>query len=130
MNKFLMIGLISVITGCSVIGAKYDANEYSTFTRIAAEAMEAKQVCGNQEQVRYYASRLRDDSAFAIIYTKYESYNEETFQMATEIKKMVDELNVSVDKGNMSQTFCSIKLDIIQQSAETAMRSSASKRNQ
>lgn len=131
MKIFSSIALsLALLSGCTVLGARYDSNEYLAFANIAFVAQSAKANCGAEPpELQKFAEQIKDYSSFAVVFTKHEPYNQETYAMAQEIESLSVEFK-RASKDKMTEGYCKIKLDTIQHVAEVAMEASASKRRQ
>jgi hypothetical protein len=121
----LAVGL--VVSGCSVMGGTYDANEYMMFVNIAQTASIAKQSCSVIEHARINADDLNTMASFAVLYTEGQPHNNEMQQISVELAKLTSEFKVSA-KDKMSEGYCKLKLDTINNVAKTAMQAEVSKR--
>jgi hypothetical protein len=130
MKNIVTLGIIFGLSGCSVLGAKYDTNEYAAFTNIAYSAALSNRSCNDPSTQSSQIERLKGSSFFAVLYTEYQPNNEETYKIAQDIDLMVDQLSTLSKTGKMSETYCQLKTTDIQQAAETAMKTTAYKRSQ
>lgn len=129
MKTVFSVSFVLFLVGCSVVGAVYDTNEYAAFTNIATVANLGKSSCGNKDSTKIVADQVKNVTTFAIMFTKHEPYNVESYKISQEIDKLANEFK-NAAQDEMTAGYCSIKLDSIQHAAEVAMQASASKRRQ
>ena len=107
--KKLILGLVALLSGCSVLlVAHYDNNEYGLVNKVRTDA-QLKNCTKEGVQVIYQdALELKN-------YSQYLPYNDVTVKMNNNLFILVDELH---QKEVINQTYCELKLNTISKSAE------------
>lgn len=124
----LTIALIT-ISGCSVFGAKFDNNEYASFTRLFVQADNAIQYCDDPDALRVKIDIIAQETEFLYLYTKHLPKNNETHTIAKILRGNVNELKQAYANGARSETYCRIKLTILTQHVERALAAVGAKVN-
>lgn len=130
LKKWKLIGsycILFTISGCSMFGGVYDTNEYASFTNLAFLADQTRQSCGQKEKVEYLVLQMKHASQYAVLFTKHQPNNNELHKISKELNSLTEELYQASLKS-MSETYCNVKTQTIQEMAEVAMKASSSKR--
>ena len=117
---FLTIALIT-ISGCSVFGARFDNNEYASFTRLYVQADNAIQYCADPDALRVKIDIISQEAEFLYLYTKHLPKNNETHAIAKILRGNIKELKQAYTNGVKSEGYCRIKLTILTQHVERAL---------
>jgi hypothetical protein len=130
MRKILAVScLVILMSGCALwdayFMAPYDANEYMQITEIRATAGQYRRQCDNfnQSAVNAQAMANRTD-----LFEKYEELiptNDNGFKAARALNEIAQGLNAAYAKGIVSATFCRLKYNNIEHSAELIQRVTA-----
>lgn len=127
MKILIVVTMTVALSGCGIFGARYDTNEYSTFVQLHTLAKDAQKSCGNPDELRPKISALVTRADFLHTYTRYLPDNEETFEIATILQANIHELEKAFTDGTKSETYCRVKLDILNVSLERALQAVAVK---
>jgi hypothetical protein len=129
MKKLLTIVAILSLNGCAVwdayMMAPYDANEYMLITQIRVDAGQYKKQCDNPILAPVNAQAI---SGKTDLYEKYEEQiprNANGYRAAQALNEITQGLNNQYAKGNVSATFCRLKYNSIEHSAELIQRVTA-----
>jgi hypothetical protein len=130
MKKILMSLVVTFgVSGCAVwdayMMAPYDANEYMLITEIRASAGQYRRQCDNPMLAPVNAQAI---SAKTDLYEKYEEQiprNANGYRAAQALNEIAQGLNNQYAKGNVSATFCRLKYNSIEHSAELIQRVTA-----
>ena len=86
MNKIAVVCASALLVGCSMLGAKFDNNEYAAFARIEAVARTAYPECHRPKIVRDLLVDLRTESEYLYTYSRYLPRNEDTTEISDTIR--------------------------------------------
>jgi hypothetical protein len=129
MKRIFLAAFALSLTSCALwdayFMAPYDANEYMQITEIRATAGQYRRQCDNfnQSAVNAQAMANRTD-----LFEKYEELiprNENGFKAARALNEIAQGLNTAYAKGIVSATFCRLKYNNIEHSAELIQRVTA-----
>lgn len=122
---FLTIGL----NGCALLDAyfmaPYDANEYLIITQIRVDAVQYSRQCNNSVLAPANAQAM---SAKTNLYEKYSQQiprNNNGYKAAQALNEIAQGLDTQYNKGTVSPTFCRLKYNSIEHSAELIQRITA-----
>jgi hypothetical protein len=122
---FLTIGL----NGCALLDAyfmaPYDANEYLIITQIRVDAAQYSRQCNNSTLAPINAQAM---SAKTNLYEKYSQQiprNNNGYKAAQALNEIAQGLDAQYNKGTVSPTFCKLKYNSIEHSAELIQRVTA-----
>jgi hypothetical protein len=125
---FVAIFAIS-LTSCALwdayMMAPYDANEYLQITEIRATAGQYRRQCDNPILVSANAQAMANRTD---LFEKYEELipkNDNGFRAAQALNEIAQGLNTAYTKGPVSPTFCKLKYNNIEHSAELIQRVTA-----
>ena len=125
--KKVLIGFMSIMMfGCSVVGGRYDSNEYTAFAVVNMIATDVKKSCGNTNNTQSNSERLLTAAKYANVFTKYQPYNQEMHKISTELLSLVTEFDKNT-KHEMTKTYCEIKIDSIIAVSEIALQTAVVK---
>jgi len=129
MKKLLAIVAILSLNGCALwdayMMAPYDANEYMLITEIRATAGQYRKQCDNPLLAPVNAQTI---AAKTDLYEKYEEQiprNANGYRAAQALNEIAQGLNNQYSKGTVSATFCRLKYNSIEHSAELIQRVTA-----
>ena len=127
-KAFLVVSVLG-LSGCALIDsyfmAPYDANEYMIITEIRTTAIQYRRQCDNPQLAPVNAQAMANRTE---LYEKYEEQiprNENGFKAARALNEISQGLNAQYLKGSVSPTFCRLKYNNIEQSAEMIQRITA-----
>lgn len=122
MKKSLAILLTAtLLSGCTLVDAflmRYDPNEYQQITDIRTTAYFAKSSCDNVEQSKLNASIIAKKTVAFKNLAEYLPHNDKVISASVDLDKIAQGLNDQYSKGKVSTTFCKIKFQSIEKSAE------------
>ena len=105
--------------------APYDANEYMLITEIRTNAVIYREQCANPVLAPVNAQAMANRT---LLYERYEENiprNENGFRAARALNEITQGLNTAYAKGAVSPTFCRLKYNNIEHSAELIQRVTA-----
>jgi hypothetical protein len=105
--------------------APYDANEYMQITEIRTNAIQYRRQCDNPILAPGNAQALANRTE---LYEKYEEQiprNDNGIKSARALNEIAQGLNTAYAKGPVSPTFCRLKYNNIEHSAELIQRVTA-----
>lgn len=125
----LVLFTTTALTGCALLDAyfmaPYDANEYLLITQIRTDAIQHRRQCDNPVLAPVNAQAIADRTE---LYEKYEEQiprNENGIKAARALNEITQGLNTQYTKGTVSATFCRLKYNNIEHSAELIQRVTA-----
>jgi len=105
--------------------APYDANEYLQITEIRATAGQYRKQCDNFNQSAVNAQAMVNRTDLFEKYAELIPRNENGFKAARALNEIAQGLNTAYAKGIVSATFCRLKYNNIEHSAELIQRVTA-----
>lgn len=105
--------------------APYDANEYMLITEIRTNAALYREQCANPVLAPQNAQAMANRT---LLYERYEENiprNENGYKAARALNEISQGLNTAYAKGAVSPTFCKLKYNNIEHSAELIQRVTA-----
>lgn len=105
--------------------APYDANEYMLITEIRTTAIQYRRQCDNPVMAPQNAQAMANRTE---LYERYEEYiprNENGQKASRALNEIAQGLNTAYVKGPVSPTFCKLKYNNIEHSAELIQRVTA-----
>lgn len=119
----------TAISGCALwdayFMAPYDANEYMQITEIRALAGQYRKQCDNPVLAPQNAQNIANRTD---LFEKYEELiprNDNGYKAARALNEIAQGLNTAYGKGTVSPTFCRLKYNNIEHSAELIQRVTA-----
>ena len=129
MKKIATLSLALVLSGCvfwdAYFMAPFDANEYMIITEIRTTAAQYRRQCDNPVLAPQNAQTMANRTE---LYEKYEEQiprNENGFKAARALNEISQGLNAQYLKGSVSTTFCRLKYNNIETSAELIQKITA-----
>lgn len=129
MKTISIIFAAVLLNGCALwdayFMAPYDANEYMLITEIRTNAAIYRRQCDNPVLAPQNAQHIADR---ALLYERYEENiprNENGFRSAKALNEIAQGLSTAYVKGAVSPTFCRLKYNNIEHSAELIQRVTA-----
>jgi hypothetical protein len=129
MKKISIVLIAFLLNGCAIwdayFMAPYDANEYMLITEIRVSAGQYRKQCENPVLAPQNAQAMANRTE---LYERYEEYiprNQNGLQAARALNEIAQGLNTAYSKGTVSVTFCKLKYNGIEHSAEQVQRVSA-----
>ena len=129
MKRILLAAFALALTRCAVWDAyrmaPYDANEYLQITEIRATAGQYRRQCDNPIVAVANAQAMANRTD---LFEKYEELiprNDNGFRAAQALNEITQGLNTAYTKGTVSTTFCKLKYNHIEHSAELIQRVTA-----
>ena len=126
---FLVLVTATAISGCALwdayFMAPYDANEYLLITEIRTTAIQYRRQCDNAVLAPVNAQAMANRTE---LYEKYEEQiprNDNGKNAARALNEIAQGLNTAYVKGSVSPTFCRLKYNNIEHSAELIQRVTA-----
>ena len=118
-----------MLNGCAIwdayFMAPYDANEYMLITEIRTNAIQYRRQCDNPVLAPQNAQALANRTE---LYEKYEEQiprNDNGQKAAKALNEIAQGLSTAYTKGPVSPTFCKLKYNNIEHSAEIIQRVTA-----
>jgi hypothetical protein len=122
MKKILIIVSAVMFSGCAVwdayFMAPYDANEYMLITQIRVNAGQYKKQCDNSVLAPVNAQHIADKTELYEKYSEQIPRNINGLRAARALNEISQGLNTQYSKGTVSATFCRLKYNNIEHSAE------------
>jgi len=119
----------TALSGCALwdayFMAPYDANEYLLITEIRTQAIQYRRQCDNPMLAPQNAQTV---AAKTELYEKYSELiprNENGYRASRALNEIAQGLNTAYSKGPVSATFCRLKYNNIEHSAELIQRVTA-----
>ena len=130
MRRLLLVLITATaISGCALwdayFMAPYDANEYMLITEIRTNAIQYRRQCDNPVMAPQNAQAMANRTE---LYEKYEEQiprNENGIKASRALNEISQGLNAAYGKGPVSPTFCRLKYNNIEHSAEIIQRVTA-----
>ena len=117
------------LSGCAVwdayFMAPYDANEYMLITEIRTNAIQYRRQCDNPVMAPVNAQAMANRTE---LYEKYEEQiprNDNGIRASKALNEIAQGLNTAYGRGPVSVTFCKLKYNNIEHSAELIQRVTA-----
>ena len=105
--------------------APYDANEYMQITEIRASAGQYRKQCDNFNQSAINAQAMVNRTDLFEKYSELIPRNDNGYRAARALNEIAQGLNTAYGKGIVSATFCRLKYNNIEHSAELIQRVTA-----
>lgn len=122
MKSLLVLVLIGSLVGCGVISPpKYSETEYTTLAQIATTAELGHCDIATTE-------KLVAQTTFLSHYTHYQPSNHDTYESALMIQTIVEELHKRVIAKDVTEFYCTTKLQLITVTVNTIQQASGSKK--
>lgn len=129
MKRTAIILAALLLNGCAVwdayFMAPYDANEYMLITEIRTTAIQYRRQCDNPVMAPANALAMANRTE---LYEKYEEHiprNDNGKRAAKALNEIAQGLSTAYGKGSVSATFCRLKYNNIEHSAELIQRVTA-----
>jgi hypothetical protein len=129
MKRTTIILAAVLLNGCALwdayFMAPYDANEYMLITEIRTNAIQYRRQCDNPVMAQVNAQAMANRTE---LYEKYEEQipkNDNGIKSARALNEIAQGLNTAYVKGPVSPTFCRLKYNNIEHSAELIQRVTA-----
>jgi len=129
MKKIFVAIFALSLTSCALwdayFMAPYDANEYMLITEIRTNAALYREQCANPVLAPVNAQAMANRT---LLYERYEENiprNENGFRSAKALNEIAQGLSTAYAKGAVSPTFCRLKYNNIEHSAELIQRVTA-----
>lgn len=132
MKKIIAAILLSTtLTGCAVwdayFMAKYDNIEYALTNKMRTMSQLGVETCKDQNISRDNFDGLYYISVELHNYAQYTPRNDDAYKITGNLVELAKQGREMYVKGNVSETFCKLKLQQINRSAETAQKVIGSK---
>jgi hypothetical protein len=105
--------------------APYDANEYLQITEIRVLAGQYRKQCDNFNQSAINAQAMVNRTDLFEKYSELIPRNDNSYRAARALNEIAQGLNTAYSKGIVSATFCKLKYNNIEHSAELIQRVTA-----
>jgi hypothetical protein len=129
MKRILVAVFALSLTSCALWDAyrmaPYDANEYLQITEIRATAGQYRKQCDNFNQSAVNAQAMANRTDLFEKYAELIPRNDNGYRAAQALNEIAQGLNKVYDKGIISATFCRLKYNNIEHSAELIQRVTA-----
>jgi len=129
MKRILLAAVTLSLTSCALwdayFMAPYDANEYLQITEIRATAGQYRKQCDNFNQSAANAQAMANRTDLFEKYAELIPRNDNGYRAAQALNEIAQGLNKVYDKGIISATFCRLKYNNIEHSAELIQRITA-----
>ena len=129
MKKVAVVLIALTLNGCALwdayFMAPYDANEYMLITEIRTNAIQYRRQCDNPVMAPQNAQAMANRTE---LYEKYQEQiprNDNGIKSARALNEISQGLNTAYIKGSVSPTFCRLKYNNIEHSAELIQRVTA-----
>jgi hypothetical protein len=129
MKRIVLSLTTMLLSSCAVwdayMMAPYDANEYMQITEIRATAGQYRKQCDNPMLAPQNAQAIANRTD---LFEKYEELiprNDNGYKAARALNEIAQGLNTAYSKGPVSPTFCRLKYNNIEHSAELIQRVTA-----
>ena len=129
MKRIVLALTCVLLTSCALLDAyfmaPYDANEYLQITEIRATAGQYRKQCDNFNQSAVNAQAMANRTDLFEKYAELIPRNENGYKAAKALNEIAQGLNTAYGKGIVSATFCRLKYNNIEHSAELIQRVTA-----
>jgi hypothetical protein len=129
MKKLLIAFFALSLTSCALwdayMMAPYDANEYLLITEIRVMAGQHRQQCDSFNQSAVNAQNMVNRTQLYERYVEHIPRNDNGTRAARALNEIAQGLNTAYAKGIVSATFCRLKYNGIEHSAELIQRVTA-----
>ena len=129
MKRIVLAAFALSLTSCALwdayMMAPYDANEYMQITEIRASAGQFRKQCDNFNQSAVNAQAMSNRTDLFEKYAELIPRNENGYKAAKALNEIAQGLNTAYGKGIVSATFCRLKYNNIEHSAELIQRVTA-----
>jgi hypothetical protein len=129
MKTISIIFAAVLLNGCALwdayFMAPYDANEYMQITEIRASAGQYRKQCDNFNQSAINAQAMVNRTDLFEKYSELIPRNDNGYRAARALNEIAQGLNTAYGKGIVSATFCRLKYNNIEHSAELIQRVTA-----
>jgi len=129
MKRIVIAFSCALLSSCALwdayMMAPYDANEYMLITEIRTTAIQYRRQCDNPILAPANSQAMANRTE---LYEKYEEQiprNENGVKSARALNEIAQGLNTAYGKGPVSPTFCRLKYNNIEHSAELIQRVTA-----
>jgi len=104
--------MIIGLSGC-VTSAHFDNNEYAASVRLEVHTRQMFGFCETPSKIKLMIEQLEFDMEYLVTYTGFLEDNKSTHEIALILQSQVKELKQSYEKGVPSDTYCQLKLKIL-----------------
>ncbi len=129
MKKLMIAMCATLLTSCALwdayMMAPYDANEYLLITEIRVTAGQYRQQCDSFNQSAVNAQNMVNRTLLYERYVEHIPRNDNGTRAARALNEIAQGLNTAYNKGIVSATFCRLKYNNIEHSAELIQRVTA-----
>ena len=129
MKKLMIAMCAALLTSCALwdayMMAPYDANEYLLITEIRVTAGQYRQQCDSFNQSAVNAQNMVNRTQLYERYVEHIPRNDNGTRAARALNEIAQGLNTAYAKGIVSATFCRLKYNNIEHSAELIQRVTA-----
>jgi hypothetical protein len=129
MKKLMIAMCAALLTSCALwdayMMAPYDANEYLLITEIRVTAGQYRQQCDSFNQSAVNAQNMVNRTQLYERYVEHIPRNDNGTRAARALNEIAQGLNTAYNKGIVSATFCRLKYNNIEHSAELIQRVTA-----
>ena len=129
MKRIIIVFVVAFLNGCALwdayFMAPYDANEYMLITEIRTNAIQYRRQCDNPVMAPQNAQAMANRTE---LYEKYQEQiprNDNGIKASRALNEIAQGLNTGYVKGPVSATFCRLKYNNIEHSAELIQRVTA-----
>lgn len=126
MKKIILIITTSFLGGCTLADAllmKYDPNEYLLISNIRSTAYMSKFTCNDQKQSKERAISIANKTLAFRQFVEYLPHNNKVISSSKDLDEIAQSLKNQYEKSNnVSNTFCKIKFQSIETSAENMQK--------
>lgn len=122
MKKILLVVSLIALQGCTLVDAylmtKYDPNEYQLITYIRSEAQQFKTQCDDANVSKFNSMKTALDTQLFVLYSEHIPRNENLIAASKALDTIAQGLANQYKNDKVSPTFCKIKFDSIEVSAD------------
>ena len=126
MKTLILLVSASLLSGCALIEAyllKYDPNEYLQISEIRTTAYLGKTSCDNQEQAKKQSETIANKTLTFKQFVEHLPHNDKVKAASIDLDKIAQGFKDQYTKSDkVSATFCKIKLESIEKSAESMQK--------